>query len=80
MEEPQTLRSLFETAKAEKSSLEARTDKNTDQYRSDVNATIANFEECQRLVGLLSLFSSNEALEDIATGDLQYYFSLQAVP
>lgn len=73
MEQPQSLRFLFAAAKAEKTSLESRTDSNSDAYRSDVNATIAKFKECQRLVALLSLFSSNESLEDVATGDLQYF-------
>ncbi|KAH1764805.1 hypothetical protein KXX41_004269 [Aspergillus fumigatus] len=72
MEQPQSLRSLFTAAKAEKASLESRSDSNSDSYREDVNATIAKFEECQRLVAQLSLFSSNEPLEDIATGDIQY--------
>ncbi|KAF7591233.1 hypothetical protein BBP40_001838 [Aspergillus hancockii] len=72
MEQPQNLRSLFATAKTEKSALESRLDTNTDQYRNDVNATIAKFEECGRLVEVLSLFSSNEPLEDISTGDLPY--------
>lgn len=80
MEEPQNLRSLFEAAKAGKSSLEARTDTNTDQYRSDVNTIIANFEECQRLVSLLCLFSSNEALEDISTADIQYFSHVLIYP
>lgn len=71
MEEPQNLRSLFDAAKAEKSSLESRTDSTTDRYRHDVQSTIANFTECRRLVSLLSLFSSNESLEDISTADLQ---------
>lgn len=74
MEEPQNLRSLFEVAKAEKTSLESRADTNTDHYRSEVDSTITKFEECQRVVSLLSLFSSNESLEDIATADLQYCF------
>ncbi|KAL2821631.1 TAP42-like protein [Aspergillus granulosus] len=72
MEQPQTLRSLFTDAKREKTALESRTDSNTDTYRKDVNATIAKLEECQRLVGALSMFSSNELLEDIATSDLPY--------
>ncbi|PYH96285.1 TOR signaling pathway regulator [Aspergillus ellipticus CBS 707.79] len=72
MEQPQNLRSLFADAKAEKTALEARPDSNTDAYRSDVSATIAKLEECQRQVGLLSLFSSNEPLEDISTTDIQY--------
>ncbi|GMG07707.1 unnamed protein product [Aspergillus oryzae] len=70
MEQPQSLRALFAAAKSEKSALESRFDTNTEQYRNDVNATIAKLEECARLVAVLSLFSSNEPLEDIATGDL----------
>ncbi|KJK68467.1 TAP42-like family protein [Aspergillus parasiticus SU-1] len=72
MEQPQSLRALFAAAKSEKSVLESRFDTNTEQYRNDVNATIAKLEECARLVAVLSLFSSNEPLEDIATGDLPY--------
>lgn len=71
MEQPQTLRSVFDDAKREKTALETRPDTNSNTYRSDVNATIAKFEECQRLVGALSMFSSNELLEDISTVDLQ---------
>lgn len=70
-EQPQNVRSLFATAKAEKAALEARTDTTSELYRRDVDAVIAKFEECQRLVRLLSLFSSNEPIEEVATGDLQ---------
>ncbi|KAL4937414.1 hypothetical protein BDV06DRAFT_73843 [Aspergillus oleicola] len=71
-EQPQTLRSVFNDAKREKTALETRPDSNSDAYRSDVSATIAKFEECQRLVGALSMFSSNELLEDLSTNDLPY--------
>ncbi|OJJ50926.1 hypothetical protein ASPZODRAFT_148310 [Penicilliopsis zonata CBS 506.65] len=73
MEQPQNLRSLFTAAKAEKAALESRTDSNTEGYRNDVGGVIRKLEECRRLVGLLSLFSSNETLEDVASGDLQYF-------
>ncbi|KKK13665.1 tapA protein [Aspergillus rambellii] len=72
MEQPQNLRSLFAEAKREKAALEARPDTNSDSYRGDVNATIAKFEECHRLIGALSMFSSNELLEDLSTSDLPY--------
>lgn len=75
MEQPQSLRSLFDAAKASKVSLESRVDSNSDSYRDDVDATIAKFKECQKIVGHLSLFSSNESLEDVATADLQYSHS-----
>ncbi|KAL5341580.1 TAP42-like protein [Aspergillus crustosus] len=72
MEQPRSLRSVYDDAKRAKIALESRPDTNSDTYRSDVNAAIAKFEECQRLVSALSMFSSNELLEDITTSDLQY--------
>ncbi|KAL3472100.1 TAP42-like protein [Aspergillus californicus] len=72
MEQPKTLSALFTEAKREKTALESRPDSNTEAYRSDVNATIAKLEECQRLASALSMFSSNELLEDISTNDLPY--------
>lgn len=71
MEEPQSLRSLFAAAKESKSSLEGRSDTNSEEYRNDVNAAIGKLQECQRQVGILSLFSSNESLEDVSSGDIQ---------
>jgi hypothetical protein len=72
MEEPQSLRSLFASAKEQRETLGSRGDTNTEAYRDDVNATIAKFQECQRQISILSLFSSNESLEDISTNDIQY--------
>ncbi|KAJ5881299.1 uncharacterized protein N7473_012352 [Penicillium subrubescens] len=72
MEESQSLRSLFTSAKDAKTALESRGDTNTESYRDAVNATIAKFHECQRQIGILSLFSSNESLDDMSTGDIQY--------
>ncbi|GLI72649.1 type 2A phosphatase-associated protein 42 [Penicillium ochrochloron] len=72
MEESQSLRSLFISAKDAKTALESRGDTNTESYRDAVNAAIAKFHECQRQIGILSLFSSNESLDDVSTGDIQY--------
>ncbi|OOQ89331.1 putative TOR signaling pathway regulator (TapA) [Penicillium brasilianum] len=72
MEESQSLRSLFASAKDAKTALESRGDTNTESYRDAVNAAIAKFHECQRQVSILSLFSSNESLDDVSTGDIQY--------
>lgn len=63
-EQPQNLRSLFASAKADKAALETNAS-------SDVNAVIAKFQDCEKLVGSLSLFSSNESIEEVATGELQ---------
>ncbi|KAJ5127829.1 hypothetical protein N7448_008608 [Penicillium atrosanguineum] len=72
MEESQSLRSLFQSARDDKTALETRGDTNTESYRDAVNATIAKFHECQRQISILSLFSSNESLDDVSTGDLPY--------
>lgn len=70
-EQPQNLRSLFESAKADKTALETNPNSS-----SDVNAIISKFEDCEKLVGSLSLFSSNEPIEEISTGELQWVFLL----
>ncbi|KAF7716634.1 Uncharacterized protein PECH_006475 [Penicillium ucsense] len=72
MEESQSLRSLFQSAKDAKAGLESRGDTNSQEYQDTVNTAIAKFGECQRQVSVLSLFSSNESLDDISTGDIQY--------
>ncbi|KKA21485.1 TOR signaling pathway regulator (TapA) [Rasamsonia emersonii CBS 393.64] len=71
-ERPQNLQALFAAAKERKRELESSLETNSDSYRDKVNETIAQFEECQKLIRELSLFSSNEGVEDIATADLQY--------
>jgi hypothetical protein len=71
-DQPQSLKELLQTAKAQKQSIEYSTEPNSDAYRQEVSATIDKLRECQRLINQLSLFSSNEALEDVSTSNLQY--------
>ncbi|PGH36989.1 hypothetical protein GX50_00225 [[Emmonsia] crescens] len=66
--QPETLHALFSRAKSHRKALDLPSSENTPQL-SDV---ITEFEECQRRIAQLSLFSANESLDDIATGDLQY--------
>jgi len=67
----QNLQTLFASAKAQKKAL-GETETNRPSYRDQLQDVISQFEECQRLIGQLCLFSTNESVEDIATGDLQY--------
>jgi hypothetical protein len=69
---PENLQALFASAKAQKKALEAISETDSQSYRDTLNDVISQFEECQRLVAQLDLFSPNESVEDIATGDLQY--------
>jgi hypothetical protein len=71
-ERPHSLQALFAAAKVQKKALESSLEPNSESYRDRVSATIANLEECQKLVSQVSLFSSNESLEDVSTSDLQY--------
>lgn len=73
-DQPQTLKELLLSAKSQKQSIEQSTEPNSDAVRQEVSATIHKLEECQRLISQLSLFSSNEGLEDVSTANLQYGF------
>lgn len=71
-DEPQSLQALFASAKAQKKDLENDSPVTNPQYEEKLNTTISTFERCQSAVSKLSLFSTNESLEDVATTDLQY--------
>ena len=74
-DQTQSLKELFQTAKAQKQSIEHSGEPNGDVYRQEVSETINQLKECQRLISELSLFSSNEGLEDVSTSKLQYELS-----
>ena len=68
----QNIRTLFRSAESKRDAVEASRDSSSSTYRENLAAAIATFENCRQLADRLSLFSPNETLEDIATGDLQY--------
>lgn len=70
-DQPQSLKELLQAAKAQKQSIEYSAEPNSDAYRQEVSDTINKLQECQRLISQLSLFSSNEGLEDVSTSNLQ---------
>jgi immunoglobulin-binding protein 1 len=70
-EPPQNLQALFVIAKNQKKSVESATETNNESYHELVATAIKRFEECQRFIAQLSLFSDNESVDDISTGDLQ---------
>ncbi|KAI5289559.1 hypothetical protein KEM54_003663 [Ascosphaera aggregata] len=72
-EQSQTLRSLFQSALSLKEELSSATaDGTSDAYRDRLRDAISKLEECQRRIAQLSLFSSNESVEDITTNDLPF--------
>ncbi|KAI9053194.1 hypothetical protein LZ554_003460 [Drepanopeziza brunnea f. sp. 'monogermtubi'] len=68
----QSIKSLFARAEQQRKDIEASWDSNTAVYQQNVASAIATYDECLKLADRLSLFSPNETLEDITSGDLQY--------
>lgn len=66
----QSLKSLFRKAEHSRTLVESSYETNTDTFRDILATAVATYEECRVLADRLSLFSPNELLEDIATGDL----------
>lgn len=71
-DQPQSLQTHFSSAKAQKKALEVEPNANSDAYRQRLADTISAFIECQKLISKFSIFSPNESVDDITTGDLQY--------
>jgi len=70
----QSIKSLFSSAELQRKDIEASWDSNTATYQQNLAAAISTYEECLKLADRLSLFSPNETLEDLTSGDLQYVF------
>jgi immunoglobulin-binding protein 1 len=68
----QSIKSLFISAERQREGIETSWDTNTTTYQQNLAAAIATYGDCLKLADRLSLFSPNETLEDIASGDLQY--------
>ncbi|KAM5467514.1 Type 2A phosphatase-associated protein 42 [Microsporum audouinii] len=66
------LQSCFASAKTQKKALETVADTNSPAFREQLSNAISAFEQCQKLIQQLSLFSPNESVEDVTTGDLQF--------
>lgn len=69
--EDQSLKSLFASAESARKDLDSAWDTTTPSYQSSIAATITTYEHCLQLADRLSLFSPNETLEDVSSGDLQ---------
>lgn len=67
----QNIKSLFNSAESQRQDIESSWDSNTATYQQNLTSAIASYEDCLKLADRLSLFSHNETLEDIASGDLQ---------
>ena len=70
-QEPYSLRTLFGTAQSLRQHLEALSS-TSQQYHDTLQTALSRLQACHELAASLSLFSSNESIEDIATSDLPF--------
>lgn len=68
----QSIKSLFSSAEHQRKDIESPWGTDTAIYQQNLAAAIATYDDCLKLADKLSLFSPNETLEDITSGDLQY--------
>ncbi|CZS96250.1 related to TAP42, component of the Tor signaling pathway [Rhynchosporium agropyri] len=68
----QSIKSFYASAEKQRKDLEASWYSNTAAYQQNLAAAISTYDDCLKLADRLSLFSPNETLEDLTSGDLQY--------
>jgi immunoglobulin-binding protein 1 len=68
--EDQNIKSLFAQAERKRQEIEQTYDRNSSGYHDSLATAVGSYEECRVLADRQSLFSPNEILEDITTGDL----------
>ncbi|OTB08274.1 hypothetical protein M426DRAFT_317388 [Hypoxylon sp. CI-4A] len=71
-EEPRTLKSVFQAAELKRLAIEGKYEADSPTYRDDLAEALKLYHECIQIISKVSLFSTNEGLEDIATSDIPY--------
>ena len=72
LDEPQSLKSLFETAESKRATLDTTYEATSSTYQTILAEALSLYEKARQQISALNLFSPNEAVEDIATVDLPY--------
>lgn len=72
-EKPASLGAIFRQAESKRISLDTQVDTNSEAYQEKLRATIDSYLEFQDAADKSSIFSPNETLEDISSGDIQYF-------
>jgi len=78
-EQPLSLRAIFVSAESKRKELDASWDTNAASYQDKLQAAIAQYQQCLQLTDRVAMFSSNESLEDVSTGDIQYVIRSRAI-
>jgi immunoglobulin-binding protein 1 len=71
-EEQRSLRTVFSEAEAQRKRLEAFASNTGAAFQENLAAAVEAYRESSRIADQISLFSPNETLDDISSGDLQF--------
>lgn len=66
-----SLKELFERTKSQQDELD-HLEPQSVAFKTSLQLIIDSLERCRQLIQKLSIFSTNEEVEDISTNDLQY--------
>lgn len=69
---PISLKSLWDKSEQQRKGFEGFQNTNTSSYKDAVAEALTTISACKDAIDQLSLFSSNESLEDVATNELKY--------
>ncbi|KAG0638096.1 TAP42-like protein [Tuber brumale] len=71
-EHQESLRSLYESGERLRKEIEDSYDYNSAAYQQKLQTAIQTYQECKKLVDQISLFSTNESLEDVVSSEIRY--------
>ncbi|KAI5840701.1 TAP42-like protein [Morchella snyderi] len=71
-EDSTSLRSIFDTASRLRVEIEESYDYQSDVYQDKLRAAVTSYQKCKDLIDQISLFSSNEGLEDVSSSEIRY--------
>lgn len=63
---------MFDVARQKQGAIETQLDPSATEYGESSQLAIKNYEECLAIISRLSLFSSNETLDEVVTTHLRY--------
>ena len=67
----ESLSGYFAQAQAQRKQFESALQTNSESSQRTLDSAIAKYSKCMDLADQVSLFSPNESLEDVSTGDLE---------
>lgn len=70
-EEPQNLRTVYNSAESKRRELDGSYNTNAAVYQETLLGAITAYEQCLKIADRIFLFSPNESLDDISSNNIQ---------